>query len=1261
MLRYIVFFISLFLLIEQGFAQNSMKILSYEFSNFPASSAKIFVFDTDGNPIYNLNKNNFVVRDNGLNVPTTDEYQCQANPKVNQLSANIQFDLALNYELGSDNPFEIGKSIARLLVSRLKFPYDDCSITSYDIRSYLNREIDTSRSALLAEINAFTPSKGSLFDVSFLSEPANSIKIIDRGKNTKVIFMITDGSGALNEVQIANLCQSKGIKLFTFCVGRSIPARLKNLTLSTGGWYIDNISSKNFIIAVNSLMALARGYEPCILKWTNATTCEDEHSIEIVIPSQNLRDDFNFRFLNEQKASITSEPQFIGFSSVEIGQKKRLSLTITARNRDILIQSLQINPPFKIVEGNVTNYNLSRDNFLNITVEYEPEHEAIVFTELKVISNACEVSPIYITGGFPNTKPVEKTVKIVHPNGGEYLIIGDTSYVSWLGLLPKDVIQLQYSIDDGRTWDTLATNVTGLRKDWIVPNKPSDSCRVKIIQLWPNNVGFTMNLKHEGRVNCGFFNQEGDLVLTASNDTTAIVWVANTGAKKFVLRGHNRPINWATFDPFDRFVATASTDSMIMIWSLEDGSLVAILDAHKTRIESVNWAQSGEYIVSSDLLGRVIVWDINWKSVKTLKVNDGVTWFADFHPTNDSIIVTANQGGKVKVYNWVNAIDGNSPDVIYDTKSIECTHVTYNTDATKIAAATSSGAPKVLYVWDVANPNTPLYSITHNLLPGDNNSINFSSFFIHPELNREVILTTSTDETARLWDAADGSPTRINDFITDNVFREHKNSVTTAVFDRFGSRVMTASWDSTAKIWNLDQKELQQDVSDSVFTIAYAEAYVWNHNFGEIVVDELIDSVFRHVFVNKSKFPYTIRDISFAGEHPNDFEINSDIHLPYLIQPGDTLGLELRFMPKGLGLRKSILQFSIPGKTINSELAGYGIERSLKANNRLVDFNLVDVGSIKDSTFTALVTNKSDSPIHISQVSLVGSYRFDFGAMGSNVVSVPPRGDVLLTLRFSPKLIGRKNAQLYFEHNGLGSPTIVNLFGEGVIARNDSLTIYIENHEAEEGKIIQVPIKIKNISGNGIAPTIEGFRTKVKFNATMLEPVSGFTKSKIINGENIIEVDLPVVFGSDSVLKVIEFRVGLGNDSITALTPEFTHTIGFGRINIFDEQGSFKLKGFCVDGGARLFDPNGRISLSQNEPNPAIDRTTITFQVIEAGTTRLYITDIFGREIREIVSGIFSPGQHQHSVYTGDIPSGVYFYILETPSSKLFNKMEIKN
>ncbi|PKL86904.1 MAG: hypothetical protein CVV22_02095 [Ignavibacteriae bacterium HGW-Ignavibacteriae-1] len=1242
-------------------AQGTMSIVTKDFSKYPAMSASVFVFDANGNPVYNLNKNNFVVRDNGLNVPTTNSYVCSAIPDTTFLSVNILFDLALNHNENPDNPFNLGKQLATKIVNRLKFPGDECAISTYDIRSYLNREIDTSRSNLLNEIDLLQPSRGSLFDIAFLSEPANGIKIINRGTNKKVIFFITDGAGAINDTEIINLSKANDIQVYTLCIGRKIPEKLKNVSIETGGWYLDNIEADKIDVSINVMMALAQNHKPCVLQWDNFVSCDDEHTAEIVLPSLNLRDSFNFSFQNAQKASIVSEPQFIGFSSVEVGNKKRLSLTITARNRDILIQELQIDEPFSIVEGNVTNYLLAQNDFLNLTIEYEPQHEAIVFTEIKVISDACDIVPIYITGGFPNTKPIEKTVKIVHPNGGEYLIIGDTSFVEWIGLLPKDVIQLQYSIDNGRKWDTLATNVTGLRKDWVIPNKPSDSCLVKILQLWPNNVGFTLDLKHNGRVNSGFFNREGDLVVTASSDTTAVVWVANTGAKKFILRGHTRPLTWATFDPNDKYVATSSTDSMVMIWSLEDGSLVKVLEDHATRVESVNWSSTGDYLVSSDYLGNVIVWNTNWEIEKKVQSNKGVTWFADFNPIDENLIITANQGGKVKVFNWVNYTLGDMPLVVYDTKSIECTHVTYNTDATKVAAATSSGEPKVLYVWDVNTTDPPLYSITHNIEPGDNNSINFSSFFMHPDLGREVLLTTSTDQTARLWDASDGSPERINDFITDNVFKEHKNSVTTAVFDRFGSRVMTSSWDSTAKIWNLDQKELQQDVSDSVFTIAFAEGKGFEHEFGEVVVDELIDSVFQYVFVNESKFAYNIRNISIGGNHAADFEINSDLEFPILLQSGDTLSLELRFMPKGLGMRSGNLEFQIPGRIIETTLTGFGIERTLKANNRLVDFKLIDVGSIKDSTFIALVTNTSSSPLNITNVGLVGSYRFDFGAIGDKVVTIPAGSDLMMTLRFSPKLIGRKNAQVYFEHDGLGSPTIVNLFGEGVFARNDSITIYIGDHTAEDGDVIQVPIKITGIGEFGIAPSIEGFRTQVKFNATMLEPLDGFTKSTIINGENFIDVDLPTTFGADSVLKTLTFKVGLGNDSITTLTTEFTYPIGFGRVNIFDKAGSFTLTGYCIEGGPRLFDPNGRISLSQNEPNPAVEKTNITIEVVETGVTKLYISDIFGRVVRNVIESSLSPGEHQFSVFTGDLSSGVYFYILETPTQTIMKKMEIKN
>ena len=56
------------------------------------------------------------------------------------------------------------------------------------------------------------------------------------------------------------------------------------------------------------------------------------------------------------------------------------------------------------------------------------------------------------------------------------------------------------------------------------------------------------------------------------------------------------------------------------------------------------------------------------------------------------------------------------------------------------------------------------------------------------------IVTASSDKTARVWDAATGKEIA--------VLRGHEDEVTSAAFSPDGSRIVTASWDKTARIWD---------------------------------------------------------------------------------------------------------------------------------------------------------------------------------------------------------------------------------------------------------------------------------------------------------------------------------------------------------------------------------------------------------------------------------------------------------------------------
>ena len=56
------------------------------------------------------------------------------------------------------------------------------------------------------------------------------------------------------------------------------------------------------------------------------------------------------------------------------------------------------------------------------------------------------------------------------------------------------------------------------------------------------------------------------------------------------------------------------------------------------------------------------------------------------------------------------------------------------------------------------------------------------------------VVTASGDKTARVWDAATGTP------VTRPL--QHQDPVVSAAFSPDGTRVVTASWDKTARVWD---------------------------------------------------------------------------------------------------------------------------------------------------------------------------------------------------------------------------------------------------------------------------------------------------------------------------------------------------------------------------------------------------------------------------------------------------------------------------
>ncbi|MCY3999502.1 MAG: zinc-dependent metalloprotease [Bacteroidetes bacterium] len=73
-------------------------------------------------------------------------------------------------------------------------------------------------------------------------------------------------------------------------------------------------------------------------------------------------------------------------------------------------------------------------------------------------------------------------------------------------------------------------------------------------------------------------------------------------------------------------------------------------------------------------------------------------------------------------------------------------------------------------------------------------------------------------------------------------------------------------------------------------------------------------------------------------------------------------------------------------------------------------------------------------------------------------------------------------------------------------------------------------------------------------------------------------------------------------------------------------------------------------SLDEAYPNPFNPATSITYGIPESGDVKLMVYDIWGRQVSELINGFRSAGYHNVLFDASHLPSGIYFYRLQSGS-----------
>ena len=345
-------------------------------------------------------------------------------------------------------------------------------------------------------------------------------------------------------------------------------------------------------------------------------------------------------------------------------------------------------------------------------------------------------------------------------------------------------------------------------------------------------------------------------ILTVSTIFTGIqgkevrVWDLETGIRIPTFVGSGPRKNRVVVSPNGRRAITTipPQHDIAHVWDVESGRLVALLSGHDGEIYSADFDSHGSHVVTASADNTVRLWEVgNEDKSTTLPGHGDIVIFAAFSP-NDNRIVTASRDQTIRVWDRANRsliheipfqynleTDQDITEFILDLLALY--PIEFSPDSKYIAISTMNFSHRTLEIWDTKKKeqrrkftvlNTPkqgwlpLFDFCpHNgqilvvsredtgqalvvdIETGENQAVikGHNEMIMSAAFNQDCsrIVTASLDRTARVWEVeSEHQIAKLSG---------HEGTVMHAAFSPGGQRVVTASEDMTVRVWDIDSEE----------------------------------------------------------------------------------------------------------------------------------------------------------------------------------------------------------------------------------------------------------------------------------------------------------------------------------------------------------------------------------------------------------------------------------------------------------------------
>lgn len=271
-----------------------------------------------------------------------------------------------------------------------------------------------------------------------------------------------------------------------------------------------------------------------------------------------------------------------------------------------------------------------------------------------------------------------------------------------------------------------------------------------------------------------------------------------------ILKGHAGRIYQAVFIDNTK-VITASGDNTAGLWDVDRANIPIFLEGHTDLVSNATFSLNRKFLLTCSFDATARLWDANTLAqLVVLNCGGGVEGIS-FSPDSRQILTVG--GGSVII--WSSETHSKIAEGKFPNSSESGSYIgVFHPDGTSVVTGSEV---RIARLWNAKNLRS-IAKLEHTEPHPRDTIVDDAAF----SADGKYVVTACYDTTARLWDASRGTPL--------HVFK-HDGGVFAVSFSPDGKRIVTACSDRTARIWDTQNGQLlrqlkghENQVSRAVFS-----------------------------------------------------------------------------------------------------------------------------------------------------------------------------------------------------------------------------------------------------------------------------------------------------------------------------------------------------------------------------------------------------------------------------------------------------------